>query len=497
LNSARLRYSGIILVASKSLGVVTGMLFTMIVTRRLMVEEFGVWQYVTVLFSYFILPSSFTGFWITRHAARGEKLATTGLLLNMLFSIPSTMLFVIASTMASSVAATSPIFFQVISPQISLMYLLSIFEAVASGVKPQLLGYGSAFFEFAKIGIGAILVLNMRLGLIGALLSVEIAYALQVVFMAIMLREEFSRSFSKEAAKKWIMLAWIPLFSQLSFQMQQFDSIITTFITSSTIPIAMLKAAQVFTAVVSFSVYAASALYPRLLAGVGDGDIVTSIKLVSLLAIPSMFGALVLAEPLLAVLRREYVYAALALRISVITTTIVAISSVAETAVLATERIDVSGNVNFRKYLRSKLALFPILGFAYDAVYLTAVYFVVRYLSAIGAQPVSIAAAIALVALIVTIPLASYKWILSRRVVSLKFPLKSIASYTLAAAIMSLTILFLNPSEAISTEIGKVIFGIIPKIVAGGAVYILLITILDDEPRTIFKGLIRKIRRSA
>jgi len=42
----------------------------MVVSRRLVVEEFGAWQYMNLIFAYFMIPTGFTNMWITRHVAR-------------------------------------------------------------------------------------------------------------------------------------------------------------------------------------------------------------------------------------------------------------------------------------------------------------------------------------------------------------------------------------------------------------------------------------------
>jgi hypothetical protein len=77
-----------------------------------------------------------------------------------------------------------------------------------------------------------------------------------------------------------------------------------------------------------------------------------------------------------------------------------------------------------------------------------------------------------------------------------KFPLRSVAIYLVSATVMSALILLLNPSDAVSTEIGKVIMKLIPKIAVGGTTYFLLVTLLDEEPKIILKGFLRKVRRS-
>jgi len=58
---------------------------------------------------------------------------------------------------------------------------------------------------------------------------------------------------------------------------------------------------------------------------------------------------------------------------------------------------------------------------------------------------------------------------------------------------MAIAIISLNPTEAISTEIIKVIYGLFPKIAFGAVIYFVLSFVLDKEPRIIAKGFLREI----
>ncbi|MEM2585022.1 MAG: hypothetical protein QXP99_05845, partial [Thermoproteota archaeon] len=102
MKDIRLRYSGLVNFASKILSVVTGLLFTIIVTRRLSEEAFGTWQFYSDLISYFLIPSCIVNYWLVRDLRRGRQVVKSGVFFNSTMSIISTLLFLILSPLFSS-----------------------------------------------------------------------------------------------------------------------------------------------------------------------------------------------------------------------------------------------------------------------------------------------------------------------------------------------------------------------------------------------------------
>jgi len=80
LNNIRVTYSGLIAFAVSMTSVLTGITFTLIVTRKLSVEEFGIWSIVGSMTTYFMIVEPIVSFWSTRQIARGEEVGKTSLI---------------------------------------------------------------------------------------------------------------------------------------------------------------------------------------------------------------------------------------------------------------------------------------------------------------------------------------------------------------------------------------------------------------------------------
>ena len=73
MSSIRVTYSGLISFAVGIVTVVTGLVFTLIVTRQLSQDEFGTWGLIGGLISYALIIGPIVSYWSTREIARGEN----------------------------------------------------------------------------------------------------------------------------------------------------------------------------------------------------------------------------------------------------------------------------------------------------------------------------------------------------------------------------------------------------------------------------------------
>ena len=80
----RVHYSGFIIFAAQILSVITGVIFTLLLTRNMTQTEYGVWNNIFDVGTYFTLASGLFPFWATRFVARRKEGAVkTGLLANL------------------------------------------------------------------------------------------------------------------------------------------------------------------------------------------------------------------------------------------------------------------------------------------------------------------------------------------------------------------------------------------------------------------------------
>ena len=80
MSNIRVTYSGLIAFVVGLSSVLTGLIFTLIVTRRFSPEEFGLWGLIGSIVAYFLISEVTISFWATRHTARGEKVGKTAIL---------------------------------------------------------------------------------------------------------------------------------------------------------------------------------------------------------------------------------------------------------------------------------------------------------------------------------------------------------------------------------------------------------------------------------
>ena len=98
----RVTYSGLISFIITLSTLITGIVFTLIVTRRLSPEDLGAWSLIGGLITYVIVIEPIISTWTTREIARGIKSAKTAMLFsrtNTLLSIPMLLTMVAAQNL--------------------------------------------------------------------------------------------------------------------------------------------------------------------------------------------------------------------------------------------------------------------------------------------------------------------------------------------------------------------------------------------------------------
>ena len=136
------------------ISILTGLMFTVLITRKLTPEEFGLWAIMGSMISYFLIMEPIVSYWTTREIARGKNIGTTSLMMSLLFSLGSIPLYVVASFYVSDINETS---FNVMLLGIFLIpcfFISQTLIGINQGHKPHATSYGTLIFESLKIPIG-------------------------------------------------------------------------------------------------------------------------------------------------------------------------------------------------------------------------------------------------------------------------------------------------------------------------------------------------------
>ena len=87
MSNIRVTYSGLISLLVGIVSTITGLIFTLIVTRSLTPDEYGSWGLIGGLIMYVMILDPIVTYWTTREIARGEDSGKTAIITHGLFSL--------------------------------------------------------------------------------------------------------------------------------------------------------------------------------------------------------------------------------------------------------------------------------------------------------------------------------------------------------------------------------------------------------------------------
>ncbi len=195
MSDIRVTYSGFIAFAVSILGIFLGLVFTLMITRRLTPEEFGTWALILSIVSYFLISESFISFWTTRQISRGQEVAKTSVLSSTIISFLAILIFAVYVFFISE---SSTVNFEVMLLGAVLLpayFVSQTLTAINLGHKPQAVSYSVVVFDVLKIPFGLFLIVIFDFGILGAIYTLLIAtlgkIIIQLYFARTQLRKKF------------------------------------------------------------------------------------------------------------------------------------------------------------------------------------------------------------------------------------------------------------------------------------------------------------------
>ena len=485
-NEVRLTYSGMIMFLSRLLSVGTGLIFSLMVTRSTTVQEYGVYGNLSDTLSYFTLPAMIIPFWTTRFTARNHAGAPrTGLTANITLSTIFAAMYMLLLPLITSVFHTEAysIVYTIIAIQILELYTLHAFESILHARQPHKIAYGFLVFEACKVLIGYILIIQLRLSLLGAISSMMIAYALQLMFYLKLTAPQLQGKIRWRYLKEWLKASPINLYN-IAGQRLAALVLIILFIYAGEVARAYYGAALTIASIIGYSSLLSFALYPRLLSKTDTQDISTSLGMVLMFAIPMTAGAMILSDSYVTILRSEYQVARPVLIVLTMNALCMSVSSVLGTIVSGTEKVDEKAKIPFRKLIRTNLFLVYTLPYIKAAITIPLTYFILTTMAHTAIMSTTFVAAIILAT---NIPILYAIFTIARKCVDFGIPWKSIAKYVAASAVMAVVLFVIpHPTRILHT---------LAVTLLGGAIYLLTLLPTDREARSLAKSVIHEILR--
>lgn len=495
MSGIRVTYSGLIAFVVGFLGIITGLIFTLIITRELTLDEFGSWTVIGSLVGYPIVLGAIVSYWTTREVARGIESGKTALVTSTFFSIIAMGVYLVIIfffEQAADIEYFILLFAIILIPaELFKQLLLSIGLAY----KPQKSEYGIFIFEISKIVFVLSFVYFLQMGLSGVILSIGISHFVSSIFLIIALREKIVGTFKIKYVKKWLKFSWVPIYPNLSNLINNFDVIIFTVITSSVGGVAYWAASIAVSRIVHNSVRINKAVYPKLLSDGKREYLQDNLVRVLYFALPLSALSIAFSKPALFALNPQYLIAFPIIGILVVSSFSRTLSDIFGQSLSGIEKVDVNENSSFKDYLKSKLILVPTLRAMQRLFYIAILGLVLFLVSPLGASEIELVTFWALIALFSHIPLTIYLYLLVRKEFSLKINPKPVMKYIGSSVVVFGTFYwlaeqFLEYNESVFVFLPQLLMYIIPSILA----YLAITFVIDKNTKKLFNSILNELK---
>ncbi len=495
MSGIRLTYAGLLALVIRLASVITGIVFTITVTRNLSPQDFGLWRLMGGLISYVIIAEPIVSYWAVRQTARGEQVGRTGLYSSGMLATAASLVYVVMIFFVSSATGSSYAILLLAAILVPVTYLANTLEAINLGSKPQAASYALLAFEFAKIPFGLVLVEFIHMGLAGAIIATFAAFLARIIVLIYHARYKIMAKFSFTILKNWMKLAWLPLYTNVASVVFTLDVLVFSLIVGSVEPLSLYAAATSITAIVAYSSGLSQALYPKLLADNKKEYVEVALKRTFLFSIPILAAVIVFAKASLFVLNPAYAVVVPALYIFAATSFAYVISGIMYNTLGAIERVDVNLNSRLMDHVRSKLFFVPTLTYVQYGSYLGLLISMLLLTRSFLVTDLNLVMLWAAIGLATQLPFTVYSTILARRSLPFSIPWASMGKYALASMIAAGIMLVLNNYIIVYD---KSIYILAPRLAAAmflaAGIYFSILYAIDADFRMLSAAIIGELK---
>jgi len=486
LSNIRVTYSGFIAFAVALIGIITGTIFVVIVTRRLSPEEFGLWTLLGSLVSYVTIIEPILTYWTTRQIARGEKIGKTALSTNSILAVIGFVIYFVIALMVSNSLNIDLMILLLASLLIPLSFVNNLLNSICAGFKPQSVSYGIVAFETSKIPFGVFFVILLSLGIYGAILTTILASLTKLILLLIMSREKLIGSIDRNSIKFWFRMSWLTLYMNIHGFIYKLDVLIFSLMTNSLFGLAIWGVTSAASNFVGNSDRISQGLFPKLLTTRKKEMIEENLRRTMFFAIPILGATILFAKAALHTLNPKYVEADVIVVILAFRTLLNVLTGFFFNMMESFEDVDLDKKAPIKLFIKSKLFSIPTLWLIFSLIYVISLFIFLLYFT--EKSDIELVFYWSLILLFTTIPFMIYGLVTAKLKHFVVFPTKSVGKYTIATIVaMILTYLVANSTLTYPEVIWEFLPQIIPLVVMGGIIYFAITYAIDKSTRELVK----------
>jgi O-antigen/teichoic acid export membrane protein len=486
-NTIRVQYAGFIIFTAQIISIGTGLFFTLLLSRNMTQQEYGIWANIFDLVGYFLLFSGLFPFWAVRFEARQRQgAAKTGLLANLIISLASAAIYISLTpslTRAFNIGGQYIAMYLIASAQIINLHLVVMLESILRAKRPQAIGYGLLIEEITKITLAYVLIVRFQQLFLGALLSLIVGATVQVIYYLTLTAGELKQKIQWTYAREWLKGSTANLYNAIGTQLAAIP-IILLFLLGSQAARGNYQAAATFAAMIGYALFLSYALYPKLLTEYNAKDVTGSLKTVLMFAIPMTTIVLTIPDSLLTILKVNYNEATPILLLLALDAFILLITQFGTNVIFGAEKLDEEATIPLRKLLGSKIFKVFTLPYVQAAISIPTSLFVLSQFG--GGQPVLAAVYVTAINLVAHTATMLIQYVMMHKSVPIKIPWINIGKYILAAVPAAIVLHMLPDVTTITLTFAEVL--------VGAAIYMAILLTIDQEARKIVAEIWRELK---
>lgn len=508
MSGIRITYSGLVSLSFGLAKIIVGLFFVTIITRLLLVEEFGTWALISGLFVYGVVLSPIFSFWATRETARKINSGKTSVLAEGLFSVAGMGIYILAVMLVSpqtDVDQNVLIFGVLLIPA---MYMHKVLSAINVGWKPHTVPLSNFYADVAKIPLVLIFLYYLDMGVVGVIIAFFVGYVINDIMLLWYGREKVKNKIKKEFIQKWLKISWLPLYPQIAPLVARSDIVIFTVITGSVIGLAYYSAALVIAGIVGFAGAFSIGVYGKLLGEERKNYLGNSITLQAYFMILFAGLSIIFAEYGLFVLNPIYQIASLIVIILTIRIFFQTFNGLFSHILTGIEDVDTKIESKFKDYVKSKLFTVPTIQLIQTVSYVCLLSLVLIISSNTSTQ-LELVVWWVLLAVCIEIPLTIFLVKLIRKSVEINIEKIRIGKYLVVATIVFGTMfMFLDQNEISNSwffdpdqshDVSGLVEFLPPLlflIILSSISYFIITGIIDSKIRDLFRAIIHEVKKT-
>ena len=496
MSEIRVTYSGLIALLAAFAGVGFGLIFMVIVTRTLSIEEYGTWGLIIGLLAYGSILDSLVSVWVIRETARGVKSGKTATLLGTgIFSTAGVFVYIIAAFIVgleTQIDQSILLFAVILLPT---RFLMKNLNSMNQGWKPQILSYANLISESIKIPSVLIFVLFLDMGVSGVILSILMASITGCIVHLILGRTKLKNKINIEFVKKWFKLSWIPLYGKIATVLFATDVIVFSIIVGSVEGVALMTAALVIANLVSFAKATSSSVESKLLEGGARGYLRENVSLLFYFIFPLAALSFTFAKPGLFALNPIYEIAVPIVIFMTLRVLFFSLSDVFVEFLRGIEKVDLKPESTFKDFIKSKLFSLPTIRIIHGSFYLV-ILVILLLLERDTVSQLELVIHWSIISLATTIPFTIYLYLMVKKNFNLSLDISRIFKFLLVSIVIFGLVFFLSEEFL---EYNNDVFEFIPSVLCfvllGIVGYLVLTYAVDSRTRKLFKAVIDEVKK--